>query len=331
MKRKSAGFTLIELLVDMGIATFVVSGLLYMVVELLQTNQKESAQTETQGDMQQALDFMSSELREAVYIYGGDCLQSQGTGTLINGVPSADYCPGIVNYIPDVITNSTSNSIPILAFWKLETLPKNLQDKCNNNTSDTAVPCAAGKAYSLIVYFLRKNQSTDTTNWSGKARITRYALTQYDSDGVANTNYVTPAQTGVTFRIWPYKNNAGTLNNLQASKPTGDAVTLVDFVDDTVRAGDSNVSCPTNYNLTPSSTMLSNNSYASGAFSGVRSLYACVRGGTGDEAGFNQDVFVFLRGNAYGRTGINNDSFLPTLQTQVLRRGIVNKVPSPLQ
>ncbi len=310
----------------MSIASILISGLLYMVVELLQTNQKESAQTETQRDMQLALDFISSELREAVYVYGGDCLSGQGT--LTNGVPSADYCPGIINYIPDVLTNSTSNSVPILAFWKLQSLPKNLQDNCSNNTADTTVPCAAGRTYSLIVYFLRKNQSTDTTNWAGKARITRYALTQYNSDGIPTANYLTPAQTGVNFRIWPYKNNSGTLTNLQVSKPTTvDAFTLVDFVDDTARSGDSNVSCPTNHVLTPSSATLSNNSYASGAFNGDRSFYACVRAGTGDDDGFNQDIFVFLRGNVYGRAGIKNDSFLPTLQTQVLRRGIVNKVP----
>lgn len=326
---KPSGFTLTELLVGMFIASTLISSLLYMVVELLQTNQKELAQTETQGDMQHALDFISSELREAVYVYGGDCLQGQGT--LTNGVPSADYCPGIVNYIPDILTNSTSNSVPILAFWKLERLPEPLRVQCNNNNSPATVPCTAGRTYSLIVYFLRKNQSTDPTHWSGKARITRYALTQYNSQGIATANYVEPEQVGVTFRIWPYKNNGGSLTNLQASKPTVDAFTLVDFVDDTVRSGDNNVSCPNNYALTPTSNTLSNNSYASGAFSGVRSFYACVRGGTGDGIGFNQDVFVFLRGNASGRVGINNDSFLPTLQAQVLKHGLVNKVPLPLQ
>lgn len=313
-KRKSAGFTLIELLVSMIIASIVVSGLMYMVVQLLETNQKESSQTETQADMQSALDFISSELREAVYIYGGDCLQGQGQTTDLN------YCPGIVNHIPNI----PSNSVPILAFWKLEPLPDTLKTQCNNNTAATTVPCVAGRTYSLVVYFLRKNQSSDDdTKWSGKARITRYELSQYKSDGTATANYVTPEQSGVNFRIWPYKNNGGSLINLQASKPTGAQVTLVDFVDDTARTGDSSGSCPTNYVLTPSIT--------TAPFSGVRSFYACVKEGSGDEAGFNQDAFIFLRGNASGRAGMSNNSFLPTLQTQVLRRGIVNKVPSPLQ
>lgn len=316
-KRKTGGFTLIELLVGTIIASLVISGLMYMVVQLLETNHKESAQTETQGDMQNALEFISSELREAVYVYGGDCLQGQGT--LTSGVPSANYCPGIVNHIRE-----PNNSVPILAFWKLEPLPDTLKTQCNNNTAATTVPCVAGRTYTLVVYFLRKTQSNDNPKWPGKAHITRYTLTQYKkSDGTEIANYVNPDQTGVNFRIWPYKNNGGTLSKLQASKPTNDpADTLVDFVDDTARTGDSTVSCPTNYVLTPSST--------TAPFSGVRSFYACVRGGTGDEAGFNQDVFVFLRGNASGKVGISNDNFLPTLQTQVLKRGIVNKIPSPV-
>lgn len=308
-----AGFTLIELLVSAIIASIVVSGLMGIVIQLLETNQKESAQTETQGDIQSALEFISSELREAVYIYGGDCLQGQGTTTEPN------YCPGIVNHIPNI----PSNSVPILAFWKLDPLPDTLKTQCNNNTAATTVPCVASRTYSLVVYFLRKNQSSEDTKWSGKARITRYELSQYKSDGTATANYVTPNQPGVNFHIWPYKNNGGTLINLQANKPTGAQVTLVDFVDDTARTGDSSVSCPTNYVLTPSST--------TAPFSGVRSFYGCVKEGSGDEAGFNQDAFVFLRGNASGRAGMSNNSFLPALQTQVLRRGIVNKVPSPLQ
>jgi len=198
-----------------------------------------------------------------------------------------------------------------------------------------AVVTQLGLLYSLVVYFLIKNQPTDPTNWQGKARIVRYALTQYDSNGIATTNYVTPAQPGVSFSTWPYQSNGGVLKPLlQPNQLAGNAVTLVDFVDNKVRPGDNNVACPTATSssnvksvLTPSSTTLSNSSYPNGTFNGVRSFYACVRGGTA----YNQDVFVFLRGNAYGREGISDDSFLPTLQTQVLSRRIINNSPAQLQ
>jgi len=133
-KRQTAGFTLIELLVSTSIASIAVSGLMYIVIQLVQINQRESAQVETQRDLQMALDFMTSDLREAVYVYGGDCLQGQTTPT---------FCPGITNYIP-----VPANSVPILAFWKLEPLPKQIQDECNKGTADPTVSCDSGRTYS---------------------------------------------------------------------------------------------------------------------------------------------------------------------------------------
>lgn len=321
-KLKNDGFTLIELLVGMIVAGFVVSGLLSLTVQLLETNQKESTQTETQQDMQLALNYISEDLREAVYVYSGECLSGRldDSSTKTNN----EYCPGIVNHIRQI----PNNSVPILAFWKLDLLPKSLLDDCRDNTAAASVPCVAGRTYTLIVYFLRKNYSSDNPKWAGKARITRYELTQYKSDGNSIANYVNPDQSGVNFRIWPYRDNGTTLTSLQPALPTNDpADTLVDFVDDTARVGDSDVSDAQNrcfnsdnsYKVTPNNT-------STPFGEDVRSFYACVR----EDAGFNQDVFVFLRGNASGRAGISNEAFLPTLQTQVLRRGIIDKEPKPL-
>ena len=78
-RRSSAkGFTLIELLVALLIGGIISSALLYGVVELLQTNQRESSRAETQREMQLALDYISSELREAVFVYDGGCLVGTG-------------------------------------------------------------------------------------------------------------------------------------------------------------------------------------------------------------------------------------------------------------
>lgn len=301
-KRKSAGFTLIELLVSMVIASIVTSGLMYLVVQLLENNQQDSVKTKNNQEMQSALDFISSELREAVYVYDGECLKG-------NGLPqtNAKYCPGIVNHI----INNPDYSAPILAFWKLDPLPGVFKEPCKLDTAPAF--CPVGRTYTLVVYYLRTNQETDTEKWLGKARITRYALPRFIDDGTTPTGYVSPDQTGVDFGIWPYRRNpGGTLLLLQTLKPAANPsnpAVLVDFVDDKT---DAEVSCPTNYQQTPFTA----------PFGGVRSFYACVRN---NSANFNQDTIVFLRGNASVKADNTNNT--SSIQTQVLSRGVVDKEP----
>ncbi|NET50384.1 MAG: prepilin-type N-terminal cleavage/methylation domain-containing protein, partial [Merismopedia sp. SIO2A8] len=67
--RKSQGFTLIELLVTALIGSIIVTGLLFLTNELLTSDRRESTKTETQRDLNLALDFMGAELREAIYVY----------------------------------------------------------------------------------------------------------------------------------------------------------------------------------------------------------------------------------------------------------------------
>lgn len=339
-KPQISGFTLIELLVSMAIATIVVSGLMSFMVQLLSTNQQESGQTQTQNDMQLALDYISADLREAVYVYPGECLTATGHGSKSATTISPDFCPGVVNHIRDFGTAFNASSMPILAFWKLDPLPEVYLKSCGLGTAPASVPCTSGRTYTLVVYFLRKNLVTETTRWYGKARLLRYELPNYKSDGtVAGTaaiaNYVNPEQSGVGFRKWPWQFVGGVVENLQAARPATDnalPATLVDFVDDTARAGDSSSTlCPNDtaqdiyYKITPDDT--------SAPFAGVRSFYACVRvdNTSADGGAINQDVLVFLRGNSEGRVQPGGSNNLPTLNAQVLRRGIVNKNPKPIE
>ncbi len=343
-QRKIAGFTLIELLVSMVIATIVVSGLMSFVVQLLSTNQKESAQTQTQNDMQLALNYISADLREAVYVYPGECLRASGLGTATATSVTSDFCPGVVNYIK----TPPPNSMPILAFWRLDTLSDYYlsSTQCGSATPPAGVPCISGRTYTLVVYFLRKNLPSET-RWSGKARLLRYELPNYkhsdDTTAAGNAliaKYVNPALPGVGFRRWPFKDNTtGGAEKLQDVRPdigNADAQVLVDFVDDTVRTGDSAATCPYTapdfYKITPTVT-------ASPFVTDMRSFYACVRvdNVSGDGEAINQDVLVFLRGNTDGRSSNDNSgitspsSNLPMLKTQVLRRGISNKNPTQVQ
>lgn len=336
---KGSGFTLIELIASIAIATVVISGLMSLVVQLLTTNQQEAGQTQTQNDMQLALDYISADLREAVYVYSGECLRAAGQGSRTATTFTADFCPGVVNHIK----TPPANSVPLLAFWKLDPLPDVFLTpaQCGSATPPADVPCTSGRTYTLVVYFLRKNVSTETPKWYGQARLLRYELPNYKSDGTVNSNYFSPENTGVGFRKWPYQFINGNLNNLQTALPNNDnPAVLVDFVDATriKPAVADTTNCPLNtaqdiYSLTPVDGTIA-------PFNGVRSFYACVKvDKTTDSSGvdvfdggsINQDVLVFLRGNSEGRVQSGPIKNRPTLSAQVLRRSIVNKNPKPVQ
>ena len=68
-RRIPRGFTLIEVLVSMVVAGFVISGLMFLVVDLLRTDQRELTLEQTQQDMKRALDYISDDLREADFVY----------------------------------------------------------------------------------------------------------------------------------------------------------------------------------------------------------------------------------------------------------------------
>lgn len=329
--RPSAGFTLLELLVVAAIASGIIAGLMYIVVELMGTDQRESSRSETQREMQMALNYISTELRESVYTYTGEDLQCMGLPTACR--PLADYLP------------LGANSVPVLAFWKQQPFPDNVpgssaRASCYGSAPPGGISCLAGHSYALVVYSMSKANPNNL--WSASnARITRYALTEFDSQGNLNPGYVNPGTFG-NFATWPFgRDTQGTtstpvdlrlrsvLSGRPAGAPTGNPAVLVDFVDTQARQTGS---CPSSYAISPTDASL-----ASTGFTGVRSFYACVSvrpttltsGVTTIDTGVNQDMILFLQGNANGRPGIIGDStFLPALETRVLSRGVLTKRPS---
>lgn len=289
------GFTFIELLVVLLIGGIIISGLMYLAVELLTADKRESVRSETQRDLQLALDYMSSELREAIYVY------------------------------PDVIDPDTNQPFtflpptdaygdPVIAFWKQQPLPREVRQAC----ATTVIPeCLRGHSYSLVVYSLKLADPNGNDGWQGKARIIRSAMTQFDvEDGTENVGYISPvAQQSVQFNAWPNGNT-----------PTFSAPReLTDFVDDGAGASGQTRSgtCPTGYAVSPSQPIDGS----------VRSFFACIsQPGTDDDGitlspeSWSQEIILYLQGNAAGRSGIyGDDGFLPTLETRVLSRGILNK------
>jgi hypothetical protein len=336
----------------MIIGAFLVALLLGFVVEVTQNNQQDAARSQVQQDMQAAMDYITQDLREAVFVYNGDCLQGNGTPASTQDLKT--ICPGVINHIPASMTQN--GRVPVLAFWRTERLPKGIRDLCsaqapnlddtdqNNNPTNplvlAGVPCISGNSYSLVVYALDPSNAGNI--WQGKARIIRYKLSQFtDSATTANDQtpgYVNPLnRPDSTFQQWPYGTRPdGSFGSLQTTRPTNSPMALVDFVDDVGTPGvtpNCEEFAPTVVG-SPSKDPKDIKNALSPKDSPLRGFYACVRnGGIGNaasKAGENQDVLISLVGNVTGQAGFapqnNNRERLTPLQTRVLVRGVVNKV-----
>lgn len=346
------GFTLTELLVTMLIAGGIISGLMYMVIELLTADQREATRTQTQQEMQMAMDYIGAELREAVYIYEGACLSSAGEGNI--NMPNGDaatntpsYCPGLYDHLPAALTPA-SNSYPILAFWKQQKLPTSVRQACTAGNALPATPCTSGHSYALVVYSL--NSSNTQGTWSGRARITRYVLTEFNNNGTRNNEnagYVNPSMFRNNFKSWPFYQNAdastgqfsGVPTNRQINRPTingGNPAVLVDFVDDGSGAAASsvntNATCFNDGDATPEIgeyVRTFDPTTFTGVVANAPGFYACVS--VNSDTTRNRDVVLYVRGNPFGRPGVRRDpqmtSALPTLETRVLSRPVLSKSP----
>ena len=199
------GFTLIELLVAILISGLIVSGLLYLVVEVLGINQKDAARSDTQRDMQLAMDYITRDLREAFYVYGTEVEGTSVESCLADRADAAtrganNQCTGLLAYLPDHLTPANNSNIPVLAFWKPEPLPGSVTKHCTDNKADIGklivvagkannpidrIPCVAQRMYTLVVYSLSTENSNNT--WKGRARIKRYALPHFSEDFTLST------------------------------------------------------------------------------------------------------------------------------------------------
>lgn len=295
------GFTLIELLVSIIVGSIIVSALLFLVTELNRFNGREELLTQTQQNMRRALDFMSSDVSEAIYVY-------------TDPVPVADQ-----------LDDAPAGAEPVLAFWRLDPVDTNGLTCTTANQAECETLLVRQSAYTLVVYFHTNNDNNSI--WEGESRIIRYQLPKYGSgnNDIRNLNqrdgYLDPSLEETTFADWS-KQSGETTN--------GDSQVLTDLVslyDNSISDEDS-VDCP-------------DASFDSRTPTQSNSFYACVRSGdtTDAVAGFNeellnrtnQSVFIALTGNAArGENDVlvgaaNNASVLPTLEAEVLIRGVIEK------
>ena len=345
------GFTLIELLVSMLIASLIVSGLLYLVVEILQTNQRDASRSDTQRDLQMAMDYIVRDVREATYVYGVDASDVAGAGkksclavygksiATTRGVDGK--CTGLLDFLPSFLQPPAKlgdkGNYPVLAFWKPEPLPVKIRGLCKTNFAKVGdvgndalndTPCVSQRMYTLVVYSLSTEDAT-SFSWKGKARIKRYQLPHFIEEaelGKINEGWASPIAKDKRPLTWPIGDKVDsktssvtpTTNTQLESAGSNQNLNFVltDFLDSEpidYKPG----YCPNGFD-SPSGL---NEKTFNAAF------YVCVN--PADLPGINPEVNIVMRGNAAGRGGILKTGNLPfQMETRVLSRGVYSKEKS---
>ena len=320
--QKNGGFTLIELLVGIILAFLVIIPLLGFMVNLLRTDRQEQAKANSEQELQAAADYIARDVEQAVYIYDG-----YGLNKIKNNLPPH----------PDA-----ANSVPVLAFWKRQILPKVIpvgNSTACQNQNDT---CDDAFVYSLVVYYLTKSDATCASSpWSCTARISRVQLRDAvkDKDGnplatdpsdkrAASPGFVlfnpklVPTSEEDSMNAWP----GTTPPTYNANTPQPEV--LIDYIDQSPFNA-ATQGCPpitrTRTNL-PADYVLTTASQVPVAPTAA-GFSACV----GVE---NTSAQIFLRGNSLARIqpkkpnppGYSNaqsaSTYFPTVRVQVQGRGV---------
>lgn len=299
--RKNAGFTLIELLVGMILAAIVITPLLSFMNNILATERQEQAKTNTEQQIQSAINYIAQDLKQAVYIYDADGLNN------ISSLAS-DTTSGIKDQIPPLAPapgcDATLTCTPILVFWKREFQP----DAITECTDDDSCATKDTFVYALVAYYLIKGNNAD--NWSNTARIGRFQIRDGVKDPSSPDSYFEPPSNG--FQRFNLRSPSNTLKDKmnrwqKANDNYTDAVApLVDFI---AQNNTRLPNCPANTQQVPSTL--------AGGF------YACV-----DST--NTTAQVYIQGNALAR--IQNDAacteqqfiYCPVVNTYVQGRGLSN-------
>ncbi|KYC39422.1 hypothetical protein WA1_32365 [Scytonema hofmannii PCC 7110] len=166
---KNSGFTLIELLVAMILAALVITPLLAFMINVLDSDRREQAKATTEQEIQAALEYISRDLQQAVYIYDDDGVtRNSNTDVSLSGIQ--DQIPPVKGASSCKVVSGSSNCKPILVFWKREYIPESVGVNSNSDTQKDD-----GFAYSLVGYYFITNP-TSTAPWSSSARIGRFQI-----------------------------------------------------------------------------------------------------------------------------------------------------------
>jgi len=121
---KSAGFTLVELLIALAMSSVMITVLLQFMISIITTDSDEQIKINSEQEIQTALDDISRDLQQAIYIYDA---------------------AGIDKIKDELRYPSDDTKTPILVFWKREISDNNSPGEDNS---------------SLVVYYLDNSSST---------------------------------------------------------------------------------------------------------------------------------------------------------------------------
>jgi prepilin-type N-terminal cleavage/methylation domain-containing protein len=280
------GFTLIELLVALVLAVLVITPLMGFMLNILQTDQQEQAKTNTEQEVQSAIDFISSDLQQATYIYDADGIKAIQSSLLGS--------------------STTDDQVPVLVFWKRQYKREGLEIKSKDASGNNITIKDDFFKISLVAYYIIKGNDPDK-KWSKALRIGRLQIEEGDPG----------------FQLYDL-NGSGTLkekmnkwkSNPNEYKQKRSIVTLVDFVDQNVVKTDSSQEiklalapqdCQKTLALEAQSVPAID---AVDNLQGIPGFYACINSITPEN---NSEAIIYLRGNAIAR--IHNDenkiSYLP--------------------
>ena len=343
---KTGGFTLIELLVGMILVSLIITPLLGLVINMMDTDRKEQAKATSEQEIQAALDYIARDLDQAFFIYDGLGLSN------------------IKARLPQVANaNLGAQGEPVLVFWKREFLPNSVPlsgsniAQCANN--DPGNNCDDGFVYSLVGYYLIKDANCINSSWSCTTRISRIELKDalynvnnpntntnrtpliagYEaSDGLVPIEQLLEQAGSLEYQLtnWPTNIN-WTKAQRSASYDYGDTqfVTLIDYIDQT--PGSSIVTQPAcsqdprpgQGNPPYLNRQVPDPTTVDPQFP-TDSFYACVN--------TDQTIAqVFIRGNALARIrpknppppyAANQSAYFPKANIQAQGSGLLNVNPS---
>jgi Tfp pilus assembly protein PilW len=203
------GMTLVELLVGSIMAFLIITPMLAFVVDMLNTDRREQVKSNTEQDLQAAVDFIAQDLSQAIYIYDGKTLNQIRDQLPQNGVPT---------------------KVPILVFWKRQLIKKSIPVDASTvkpiDCIQSNAPCNDAYLSSLVAYYQFKDTDNTWCQPSGNncpTRIARYEIT----DGVKNP--LTQAYYDESETIEGQRKDLAFNDNFDFSKPTENVTTKDNF------------------------------------------------------------------------------------------------------
>lgn len=321
------GFTLIELLIAILMGALVLIPLLGLVINVLDTDRKEQAKSMSEQELKDAADFITEDLKQAVYIYDQDGINRDSSTTAANS--------GIKNQIPPSVTGvcpTGATCTPVLVFWKREYFPDSMPVGNNAVSNCTQAATAANKAticddaytYSLVGYYLVTGPNNSPT-WSRQARIARFILD--GGVGKIQTNGTMAYSHDPDPGYAPFdmsksgdlkvKMNQWTKNATQNFDPNkSPMMVLVDYIDNSANTP-TPLACVSNTDPTQAEQRV--------PATGSNNFYACVNS-------YKNSARFFIRGNALERLNPNSPNnsyaanritYFPTVTVQVQGRGFL--------